>query len=221
MRRLPLDLFRLSIAAVLLVTIACSSGRKLSEVPNEPLSQPTASQSPTVAATPTPGPFNAALEIGVVIPGTDCSELHIRNTELQPGDRIFVVDVENSPHKKLAATIVGPNNCPKSPVSGIEEIYLHDDVTSPAEYEIRFDEAKPAFGFGIVIEDSALKIVNGTAQLKVNKDSTPLYFRECSGNESTHLTVWEGKPLTGKRIWHSFFSLSYDTVPTCKPAEYK
>ncbi|MDM7922247.1 MAG: hypothetical protein QUS14_08090 [Pyrinomonadaceae bacterium] len=162
------------------------------------------------------------MDIGVVVPGTDCSELHIRNSELKPGDKIRIVVVEDRPNRLQSATVVGLKTCPKSAVSGNQRITVDGGDPSATEYEIRFDDdTQSAFGFGIAIENSALKIVNGTAQLKVNEDSAPLYFRDCSGNESHHLTVWEGKPLTGKRIWHSYFSLSYDTVPTCTPAEYK
>lgn len=202
--------------------MACNSESASSEPEKAPSPKPTASSSPIQTATPTPRPFNAGLDIGVVVPGTDCSELHIRNTDLKPGDKIRVVIVEDSPQRLRSATVVGPNNCPNPPGSGISMIEVDDGETFAGQYEIRFDDnAQPTFGIGVVIEDPALKIVNGTAQLKVADSSAPLYFRDCSGNESYHMTVWEGKPLTGKRLWHGYISLSYATVPTCKPAEYR
>ena len=41
------------------------------------------------------------------------------------------------------------------------------------------------------------------------------YFRQCTSSEGVHLTVWAGKPLTGKRLWHEYFYLGYDVEPNC------
>jgi hypothetical protein len=35
------------------------------------------------------------------------------------------------------------------------------------------------------------------------------------------LTVWTGKPLIGKRIFHAYYYLRYDTEPTCKKKDYE
>ena len=178
--------------------------------------------SPTPASEATPRSFDANLDIGLVIPGSECSELLIRNKELKPGDEIQVVSVEEKPHKKLKATVIGPNNCIRPPQSALGEIVVIDVDTYPDQYEIRFeDPSESTFGFGVVSATTTVEIKKGTAQFISSDGSTPLFFRDCSGNESYHMTVWEGKPLVGKRIWHSYISLHYDTVPTCKPADYR
>jgi len=41
------------------------------------------------------------------------------------------------------------------------------------------------------------------------------YFRQCTSSEGVHLTVWAGKPLSGKRLWHEYFYLGYDVEPNC------
>ena len=198
-----------------------------SNIPNTNQSQSTPSpvpqNSPATAATTNPRPFDPNLDIGVVLAGSKCSELLIRNTELKPDDEIHVVRVDDKPHKKLVARIVGPNNCPKSPQSGIEEIVVDDgDESKPSEYEIRFDENnEPDSGFAVVSSTASVEIKNGVANLTASNFSTPLLFRVCSGNESYHMTVWDGQPLVGKRVWYSYWSLSYGTVPTCKPADFK
>ena len=76
----------------------------------------------------------------------------------------------------------------------------------------------------------ALAVVNyaGKFMLKgrvvsadLNKDGQGEYFRVCTSNEGLHLTVWSGKPLTGKRRWHRYFYLHYDVVPSCKKKDYE
>ncbi|MGB7210168.1 MAG: hypothetical protein WBD27_16040 [Pyrinomonadaceae bacterium] len=212
--------WRLTLVGLTLTFSACGG------VPNTNQSQSTPSpeplNSPATAATVTPRPFDANLDIGVVLAGTECSELLIKNTELKPDDEVQIVLVDDMPHKKLLAKVVGPNNCPKSPQSGIEEIVFDGDDSEPSEYEIRFGENnEPGSGFAIVSSTASVEINNGVANLIAGNLPTPLLFRVCSGNESYHMTVWQGKPLVGKRVWYSYMSLSYGTVPTCKPADFK
>ncbi len=45
-------------------------------------------------------------------------------------------------------------------------------------------------------------------------------FRECSGTEGLHLTVWNGEPLRGSRKWHRYFYLGYDVEPNCTEKDY-
>lgn len=215
-------ILRFTVVVLLLAAIACNSDRELSEHRNGSLPEQVNSTSLVEIVTPTPRPFDSNLDIGVVIPGSKCSELFIRNEELRPGDEIQVVSVEEKPHKKLKATVVGSNNCKRSPKSELGEIVVNSVDPPPDQYEIRFeDPAETTFGFGVVTDSSKLRIIKGTAQLIVSDNSNPLFFRDCTGNESYHMTVWKGKPLVGKRIWHSYISLRYDTVPTCKPADYR
>lgn len=177
-------------------------------------------KSPSPATTS--GPFDPKLDIGLVVAGSECSELFIRNTDLKPDDEIQVVSAAGTPHKKLLARVVGPNNCPRYSQSGIEEIVLDGDDSSPTEYEIRFaDGTDPDSGFAVISAKAGVEIRKGIANLTVSNVPTPFLFRVCSGNESYHMTVWEGKPLVGKRVWYSYMSLSYGTVPTCKPADFK
>ena len=211
---------RLVLVCVLFFCVACGN------VPNSNQSQSPTTPAPFVSPAPapeaTPRPFDANLDIGLVIPGSECSELFIRNKELKPGDEIQVVSVEERPHKKLMARVIGPNNCIRPPQSTLGKIVVNDVDTEPDQYEIRFeDPSESTFGFGVVSATASVEIVKGTAQFVSSDGSTPLFFRDCSGNESYHMTVWEGKPLVGKRIWHSYITLRYDTVPTCKPADYR
>ncbi len=74
-------------------------------------------------------------------------------------------------------------------------------------------------GIGVIGPVDQVKIQNKFATIDLNNDGKPEYFRECSGSEGMHFTIWTGKPLIGKLIWHSFYYVDYDTVPTCKKAD--
>jgi hypothetical protein len=164
--------------------------------------------------------FDPKLDIGVLVAGSECSELFIRNSELKPDDEIQVVVADEIPHRKLLGKVVGPNNCPRYSQSGIEEVVLDGDDSTPNAYEIRFAEGTaPDTGFAVISAMANVEIEKEVAILMGGNSQNRLSFRVCSGNESYHLIVWNGKPLVGKRIWYSYLSLSYDTVPTCKPAD--
>ena len=51
--------------------------------------------------------------------------------------------------------------------------------------------------------------------------SNEFSFRSCTSMEGIHFTIWSGEALTGKRLWHAYYYLGYDTEPTCKEAEFK
>jgi hypothetical protein len=88
-------------------------------------------------------------------------------------------------------------------------------------YEIRMgDERDLVYGIG-VIAAKPIKVAKGLARADINNDRKLEYFRSCTSNEGMHYTVWSGKPLKGKRIWHSYYYLRYDTVFTCKKKDFR
>ena len=58
------------------------------------------------------------------------------------------------------------------------------------------------------------------ATLDLDGDKKPEYFRECTSMEGLHLNVWKGKPLVGTGVWHTYYGLGYDTVPTCTKKDF-
>lgn len=62
---------------------------------------------------------------------------------------------------------------------------------------------------------------HGIVSADLDGDGRTEFFRICTSNEGNHLTVWSGKPLLGKRRWHSYYYLGYDVVPTCKRKDYQ
>ncbi len=76
-------------------------------------------------------------------------------------------------------------------------------------------------GFGIGVVTVQKTQMNGKfATLDIDDNKKPIYFRECTSMEGLHLTVWKGKPLVGKGIWHAYYGVGYDTVPTCKKKDF-
>ena len=211
---------RLSFVGLSFTLFACSYAPNSNQYQSAPSPEPP--NSPPPVADATPRPFDAKLDIGVVVAGLECSELLIRNNELRPGDEVQVVWADDRPHKKLLARVYRANGCPRSTGSGIEQIVVDDDESAPSEYEIQFtDQDEASSGFGVLSAKATVEIVKETASLTASNLHKPLFFRVCSGNESYHMTIWEGKPLIGKRVWYSYMSLSYDTDPTCKSADFE
>ena len=138
--------------------------------------------------------------------------LAIPNSKLKPGLKIQVV-VPDKP--QFVKTGVIESKEQKSCSSDI------DVAPHVSFYKIKMsDDRDPVWGIG-VIGAKRIKVVKGLAQADINADGNLEYFRTCSSFEGFHFTVWTGKPLKGKRIWHSYYYVTYDTVFTCKKKDYK
>jgi len=137
--------------------------------------------------------------------------LAIQNSKLKRGLKIQVV-LPDKP--QFVKTAVVESKEDKSCSSEI-------DVASHLSfYKIKMaDERELNFGIGI-IGSRQIKVVHGIARADINNDGKLEYFRTCTSNEGIHSTVWTGKPLKGKRIWHTYYYLEYDTDPTCKKKDY-
>jgi hypothetical protein len=66
-----------------------------------------------------------------------------------------------------------------------------------------------------------VSVRRGVASGDLDGDGRAEFFRVCTSTEGNHLTVWTGRPLTGKRVWHFYYYLGYDLVPTCKKRDYQ
>ena len=159
------------------------------------------------------GQTKLTLKVGTVNPIKDkfvC--LAIPNSTLTPGMKIQVV-VPDKP--QLVKTGVIESKEEKSCSSDI------DVAQNVSFYRIKLaDDHDFVHGIGI-IKAKRIKVVKGLARADINNDTKLEYFRSCTSMEGIHYTVWTGKPLKGKRIWHSYYYLRYDTVFTCKKKDFK
>lgn len=85
---------------------------------------------------------------------------------------------------------------------------------------VRDTEFTDAVYFAVDMTMSAFFRVGHIAGARISGSTDVLNFRICASAEGLHLTVWEGKPVTGKRVWHRYFYLGYDMQPTCVEADY-
>jgi hypothetical protein len=91
------------------------------------------------------------------------------------------------------------------------------------EFEAGGDEqkmkARQAAAIAVVSSQRTV-VQRGKVQVDLDGDGRREFFRDCTSNEGIHLTVWSGKPLSGKRRWHFYYYLGYDVVPSCKRKDY-
>lgn len=153
--------------------------------------------------------FHYDSDIGVAsdASGTLCLAINHRN--LAVGHRVKLVVVV--PEQSIAEAVVVrpiPGGCqgpePSAPQLAAYELRVTSGTLTPSAPAIAVvDSAQPLRMSG----DAAVADLEGNHQVE--------YFRACTSSEGVHLSVWTGKPLTGKRRWHEYYYLGYDVEPTC------
>ena len=81
--------------------------------------------------------------------------------------------------------------------------------------------ANIGIAIGVIQPAKKIEVQNKLASVDLNGDGKPEFFRLCASNEGLHLTIWTGKPLKGKRIWHSYYYLHYDTEADCEKKDWE
>lgn len=140
--------------------------------------------------------------------------LTILNNNLMEGDKVSIV-FRGKPQSVITAEI---QNKLSSRCSGKAGVGLDDSFYSLKLSKSADEDFYIAFG---LIGSNEVIVKSGIASIDLNGDKKAEYFRACTSMEGVHLTVWSGKPLTGKRIWHNYYYLGYDTEPTCKKKDYE
>lgn len=188
---------------------------------------PMPSPTPTVSAMPTPkAKFDIHSKIGIVdVHSDDSSCLRTKNGNLPEGTPVSIIlSLDEFPQKVLTAIVE------KKLSQSCARRFSEDGDKNPGEnyfYTLTLTEKLPEtfFGFEVgiaVIEpEQPIRVQNNLASIDLNENGKPEFFRSCGGYEGTHFTIWTGKPLKGKRIWHSFYYVDYDTVPTCKKKDFE
>lgn len=155
-------------------------------------------------------------KIGNIQSGEQSVCLKIQNSNLKVGDKIKIILME-IPQEVLEAEISEKSSCKQKGFGTL-------DMADITDYLLKSSDEKflnRGFGIGIISSTEKVKIANGFASIDLNGDKKDEYFRVCTSMEGLHLTVWSGKPLIGKRIWHSYYGVGYDTVPSCKEKDYE
>lgn len=219
------------LAFAVLVGFACSrigDQTALSPIQTSPSPVPTISADTKSLVEPVIGRFSPALSIGDVHLDASCVFLFIQNSGLQAGDEVQIISTEE-PQKVVRAKVSVRKDCEEENTSKTpwpEPSGFDPQKPPPMMYILDLetnDQSHPqGYAIGVLQALSPITMKNDRlAGGDLDGDGQLEYFRECSSREGLHMTVWKGKPLIGKRIWHSYTSLGYDTERTCKRADYR
>ncbi|MEP6849634.1 MAG: hypothetical protein ABI999_12320 [Acidobacteriota bacterium] len=138
--------------------------------------------------------------------------LAIQNSRLKAGQKVSVIFTSRPESIKTAFVTK------KVAASCSSEIDVAERVSF---YLLRMPKVDLPFVEIGYVGTSRVASVRGVATADLNADGQKEYFRTCTSGEGVHLTVWNGKPLVGTRVWHSYCYLNYDTEPTCKKKDYE
>jgi hypothetical protein len=200
---------------------SCTGGAKDLRTNTSPIPLP----SPLPSTAPQPNKkFVFGTSIGNVELGNDCIWFHIQNPHLSPGDEVQVVFSDLlSKQEAFIAKISKDTICenhdkdPWPPLSG------NDENKHMSKYRLDIDNNTypRGYGFGVIHSFNTINVTDGLASADLNGDGKPEFFRDCTSNEGAHLTIWTGKPLAGRRMWHTYYHFPYDTEPTCSKKDYQ
>jgi hypothetical protein len=161
----------------------------------------------------------------------DCSES--RKEAARPGDYAARIGVAVQSHDRVCLSINNPHLQIKDPVTLIapsdpqsiaraEIVNLGDcgggKNGAPPGYLLRLVSGTVPDHLPLIAltGDPALRTGNGNVIADLNGNGKSDSFRSCASSEGVHLTVWEGRPLEGIRIWHQYHYLGQDLEANCE-----
>ena len=132
----------------------------------------------------------------------------------------------------LSAASIPQAGMPSDPkILELEIVRSADDLCSPiwgvrdeVNYLVRVagDEPRVLGPLLVLLEDTwEFATPSGDVQISWPSSERKLSARSCTSGEGVHLTLWDGPPLSGERVWHRYFYLGYDTEPSCLPMDYE
>ena len=149
---------------------------------------------------------SSASQLCLVVEST--GHLLVLSCAAEKGTRLLLTDPQSSTQSEAEVGASVP--CPNVP--GLD---LH------ACSAIRFPKGATRPGAPLVgiLGSPRLKAVKKDLTVDWGSGTKPVTLRVCASSEGMHFTAWEGLPIKGTRVWHSYFYLGYDTEPDCDDAE--
>ena len=146
--------------------------------------------------------------------------LNIFNPRLADGTEVSFI----LPHKpqRMARAVVeekAARSCSRNPDTAPDASFYWLKLVG-REQSVDLREPLPP-AIGIVRPAGPVVVKKGVASGDIDGDGRAEFFRICTSMEGNHLTVWSGRPLRGKKRWHSYYYLGYDVVPTCKKKDFQ
>lgn len=217
----------LAILAILCAAICGSCKAKAENLAAlEPLVSPTPIAS-IIPTTPTPkAVFDIHSKIGIAdIRSSDrTSCLRTKNADLKANTPVsIIISLDEPPQKVVTATVEKKQekSCARYASESGDENPGENFFYSLIVAKDTADEIGFEVGIAVIEPANPILIQNKLASIDLDEDGKAEFFRSCGGFEGTHFTIWTGKPLKGKRIWHSFYYVDYDTEPNCKKKDWK
>lgn len=146
------------------------------------------------------------------------------NAQLKPGEEIYLITPYERPHEIARMRIV--RKMAETCVDDASDIGDGEEIINKTSYYLaevfeKASEYQTLSGFAFLDSSISPALENGIVTAELTGKPPKEYFRECTSFEGMHFTVWTGRPLVGKRIWHRYYYLRYDTEPTCKKKDYE
>ena len=190
----------------------------LNENPTE--IKPLVSPTPIASLTPKPKPtFGIHSKIGIVDGDRDDICFRTKNGNLAENTPVSIVTSFYEPPPKVLNAKVEKKldtSCSRRSSESTDKNPGENFYYSLTLTDKEIDEYQEVLGFGVIEPSKSVQVQNNLASIDLNEDGKPEFFRLCQGFEGMLFAIWTGKPLKGKRIWHSFYYVDYDTVVTCK-----
>jgi len=140
--------------------------------------------------------------------GKSCLVTH--NSALAAGTNVLLVSL-STPQSTAVAKVIKKSDqtCPSTDPSDLAlagyELSLADGKNNRSSFFIAvFPPPKTSEQEGLVVAEM---------------DQKKQYFRTCTSVDGAHFTVWTGKPLVGKPVWHQYYYLGYDVEANCSKSE--
>jgi hypothetical protein len=166
--------------------------------------------------------FNFDSRVGVV---DDNSEgrlcLHISDPRLAEGTEVSFI-LPDRPQRVVRAVVEGKatGSCSRNPdASDPSASFYWLKPVGSRRVTKRGEVMAPSIA--VVGPAGPVSVRRGVASGDLDGDGRPEFFRACASSEGNHLTIWTGRPLVGKRRWHSYYYLGFDVVPDCKKKDYE
>lgn len=162
--------------------------------------------------------FDSHVSIAEANNGRLC--LHSPNPNLSNGTRVSLI-LPRKPQRVASAVIEEKAgvSCSQNPYADPNASFYRLKLVGKHKTINLNEPLSPAIA--IVEPKKSIFVRRGIASGDLDGDGTSEFFRICTSSEGNHVTVWSGKPLQGKKRWHSYYYLGYDVVPTCKEQDFQ
>lgn len=158
--------------------------------------------------------FDYGSQLGV-IEVTEQICLIIPNDKLNANDVVHVIlPKETQLHIEARITAKSPKSCSRSPYTRPTDSFY---ILQARDQKIEVG----SLGLGLVNYKSTFKLQGGLWGFNPHDDDSWEFLRTCTSSEGLHFSVWRGRPLKGKRIWHWYYDLGYDVDPDCTEGDFK